>query len=89
MIWDLSLCPMEKGGLDVTSALQALGVAVDIGPEGVARCIQECGVGFMFAPRCGLAYPRTHTHIRSRTAYIKLISWCNKKVTRSIPKQTV
>ena len=31
--------------------MQALGVAVDIGPEGVARCIQECGVGFMFAPR--------------------------------------
>ncbi|CAK0731729.1 hypothetical protein CVIRNUC_000035 [Coccomyxa viridis] len=39
-----SLC----GSADV---LEALGVAVDIGPEGVARCIQECGVGFMFAPR--------------------------------------
>lgn len=36
-------------------AMQALGVAVDIGPEGVARCIEECGVGFMFAPRWGQA----------------------------------
>ena len=89
MIWDLSLCPMEKGSLDVTSALQALGVAVDIGPEGVARCIQECGVGFMFAPRCGLAYLRTHTHRRSRTRYINCFSWCIKKITRSIPKQIV
>lgn len=39
--------------LNQKTCLQALGVAVDIGPEGVARCIQECGVGFMFAPRCG------------------------------------
>jgi hypothetical protein len=32
--------------------VQALGVAVDIGPEGVAQCLQEVGLGFMFAPRC-------------------------------------
>ncbi|PRW61048.1 anthranilate phosphoribosyltransferase [Chlorella sorokiniana] len=38
-----SLC----GSADV---LEALGVAVDIGPEGVRRCIDEAGVGFMFAP---------------------------------------
>lgn len=38
-----SLC----GSADV---LEALGVAVEIGPEGVARCIEEAGVGFMFAP---------------------------------------
>lgn len=31
--------------------LQALGIAVDIGPEGVARCLREAGIGFMFAPR--------------------------------------
>ncbi|KAL4424034.1 hypothetical protein ABPG75_001335 [Micractinium tetrahymenae] len=38
-----SLC----GSADV---LEALGVAVEVGPEGVARCIEEAGVGFMFAP---------------------------------------
>jgi len=38
-----SLC----GSADV---LEALGVKVDLGPEGVARCIDEAGIGFMFAP---------------------------------------
>ena len=31
--------------------LQAMGIAVELGPEGVARCVREAGVGFMFAPR--------------------------------------
>ena len=35
------------GSADV---LEALGVKIDLPPEGVARCIQEVGVGFMFAP---------------------------------------
>lgn len=39
-----SLC----GSADV---LEALGVAVEIGPDGVRRCIDEAGVGFMYAPR--------------------------------------
>ena len=39
-----SLC----GSADV---LEALGVAVDLGPEGVAKCVEEVGMGFMFAPR--------------------------------------
>ena len=30
---------------------QAMGIAVELGPEGVARCIHEAGVGFMMAPR--------------------------------------
>lgn len=30
--------------------LMALGVKIDIGPEGIARCIREAGIGFMFAP---------------------------------------
>jgi anthranilate phosphoribosyltransferase len=36
------------GSADV---LEALGVAIDLGPEGVARCIDEAGIGFCFAPR--------------------------------------
>jgi anthranilate phosphoribosyltransferase len=31
--------------------LEALGVRIDIDPQGVARCIEEVGFGFMFAPR--------------------------------------
>ncbi len=35
------------GSADV---LEALGVKIDLGPEGVKRCIEEVGIGFMFAP---------------------------------------
>jgi anthranilate phosphoribosyltransferase len=30
--------------------LEALGVRIDLGPEGVERCLAEVGIGFMFAP---------------------------------------
>lgn len=30
---------------------EALGVAIDLGPDGVARCIESAGIGFCFAPR--------------------------------------
>jgi anthranilate phosphoribosyltransferase len=30
--------------------LEAIGVAIDLPPEGVARCVRETGFGFMFAP---------------------------------------
>jgi anthranilate phosphoribosyltransferase len=36
------------GSADV---LEALGVAIDLGPVGVARCITDAGIGFCFAPR--------------------------------------
>jgi anthranilate phosphoribosyltransferase len=36
------------GSADV---LEALGVRIDLGPDGVARCVNETNVGFMFAPR--------------------------------------
>ncbi len=36
------------GSADV---LQALGVAIDLGPVGVARCVETAGVGFCLAPR--------------------------------------
>jgi anthranilate phosphoribosyltransferase len=37
-----------SGSADV---LEALGVAVDLGPSGVAACVEEAGMGFCFAPR--------------------------------------
>ncbi len=40
------------GSADV---LEALGVAIDIEPPLVSRCIAEAGIGFMFAPRHHLA----------------------------------
>ena len=38
----------KSGSADV---LEALGVNIELGPEDVARCIEETGFGFMFAPR--------------------------------------
>jgi anthranilate phosphoribosyltransferase len=37
-----------SGSADV---LEALGVVIDLGPQGVRRCIEEAGMGFCFAPR--------------------------------------
>ncbi|MGA0845144.1 MAG: anthranilate phosphoribosyltransferase [Luteolibacter sp.] len=37
----------KSGGADV---LEALGVRIDLGPDGLARCIENSGIGFMFAP---------------------------------------
>lgn len=31
--------------------LEALGVVIDLGPEGVAQCVAQAGIGFCFAPR--------------------------------------
>ena len=36
------------GSADV---LEALGVAIDLGPQGVASCVATAGIGFCFAPR--------------------------------------
>ncbi|HLI54093.1 MAG TPA: anthranilate phosphoribosyltransferase [Acidimicrobiales bacterium] len=38
----------KAGSADV---LESLGVAIELGPAGVARCIAEAGIGFCFAPR--------------------------------------
>ncbi|MEY2568950.1 MAG: anthranilate phosphoribosyltransferase [Actinomycetota bacterium] len=39
--------------------LEALGVAIDLGPDGVARCVDEVGIGFCLAPRFhpGMRHP--------------------------------
>ncbi|XP_023519343.1 anthranilate phosphoribosyltransferase, chloroplastic [Cucurbita pepo subsp. pepo] len=36
------------GSADV---LEALGVVIDLGPEGVAKCVDEAGMGFMMSPK--------------------------------------
>jgi len=46
----------KHGGRSVSSncgsadVLEALGVEIELGPRGVARCVDEAGIGFMFAP---------------------------------------
>ncbi|MFL5063114.1 MAG: anthranilate phosphoribosyltransferase, partial [Xanthobacteraceae bacterium] len=37
----------RSGAADV---LSALGVRIEVGPDVIARCIREAGIGFMFAP---------------------------------------
>jgi anthranilate phosphoribosyltransferase len=37
----------KSGGADM---LEALGVRIDLGPDDVARCVGEVGIGFCFAP---------------------------------------
>lgn len=47
----------KHGGRAASSAagsadvLEALGVVIELSPEGVARCVTQAGVGFCFAPR--------------------------------------
>lgn len=46
----------KHGGRSVSSksgsadALEALGVNINLSPEAIARCIEQVGIGFMFAP---------------------------------------
>jgi anthranilate phosphoribosyltransferase len=42
----------QSGSADV---LEALGVALDLTPEAIGKCVDEVGVGFMFAPHHHLA----------------------------------
>ncbi len=41
----------QSSSVGTADVLEALGVAVDLGPAGVARCVAEAGMGFCYAPR--------------------------------------
>jgi len=47
-----------SGGADT---LEALGVRIDLGPEQVARCVSEIGIGFAFAPQFHPSYKHAGT----------------------------
>jgi anthranilate phosphoribosyltransferase len=40
-----------SSSVGTADVLEALGVEVSLGPRGVARCVEEVGMGFCFAPR--------------------------------------
>jgi anthranilate phosphoribosyltransferase len=40
-----------SSSVGTADVLEALGVTVNLGPAGVARCVREVGMGFCFAPR--------------------------------------
>ena len=65
------------GSADV---LEQLGVKVDLAPEGVAHCIDEAGIGFLFAPIFHPSFrfagvPRRELALR--TVFNVLGPWCN------------
>ena len=41
----------SSSAVGAADVLEALGAVADLGPQGVARCIDELGIGFCFAPR--------------------------------------
>ncbi len=41
----------SSSAVGAADVLEALGVVADLGPRGVAQCIDEVGMGFCFAPR--------------------------------------
>ena len=52
--------------------LEALGVEIELGPEGMVKCIEECGIGFMFAPRYHPAMAKVspvRKQLKVRTAF--------------------
>ena len=40
-----------SSSVGTADVLESLGVAIELGPEGVARCVREAGMGFCFAQR--------------------------------------
>lgn len=40
-----------SSSVGTADVLEALGVVVDLGPDGVRRCVEQSGMGFCFAPR--------------------------------------
>ncbi|MBO4227561.1 anthranilate phosphoribosyltransferase [Bradyrhizobium neotropicale] len=67
----------RSGAADV---LASLGVRLDISPEGVARCVQEAGIGFMFAPvhHPAMKHVRsTRVELATRTIFNLLGPLCN------------
>ncbi|WP_445219921.1 anthranilate phosphoribosyltransferase [Bradyrhizobium sp. Pa8] len=67
----------RSGSADV---LASLGVKIDLEPEDVARCIQDAGIGFMFAPTHHPAMKNvgtTRVELATRTIFNLVGPFCN------------
>jgi anthranilate phosphoribosyltransferase len=77
-----------RPGTGSADLLESLGVVIDLGPEGVVRCIEEAGIGFCFAPRYHPAMRHaapTRSQLGVRTAFNLLGPLANPaRVTRQV-----
>lgn len=89
----------QCGSADV---LEVLGVKIELDPEGIARCLNEIGIGFLFAPRLHpamkhAALPRREVGIRTifnllgpltnpASASIQLLGIYDPKLTETIAR---
>jgi anthranilate phosphoribosyltransferase len=72
----------RSGSADV---LAALGVKIDCAPETIARCIEGCGLGFMFAPAHHAAMrhvAKIRTELGTRTIFNLLGPLANPAATK-------
>jgi anthranilate phosphoribosyltransferase len=72
----------RSGSADV---LSALGVVIDASPETITRCIEQCGLGFMFAPAHHAAMrhvAQVRTELGTRTIFNLLGPLANPAATR-------
>ena len=72
------------GSIDV---LETLGVVIDLGPDGVARCVREAGIGFCFAQRYHAAM-RFAAPVRSELGHPpRSTSWARSPTRRACADQ--
>jgi anthranilate phosphoribosyltransferase len=69
--------------------LGALGVMIDLGPEEIARCIDEVGIGFLFAPRLHpamkyAAAPRQEMLTNPASASVQLMGVYDPQLTETL-----
>ena len=82
-------CPVAKHGNRAASSrcgsadvLEALGVVIALSPEGVRRCVEEAGIGFLFAPRSILRCV-TSPRFAASSAYVPCSTCSARWRTRS------
>jgi anthranilate phosphoribosyltransferase len=68
--------------------LAALGVAIDLGAAGVARCVEEAGMGFCFAPRFHLA-ARHAAPVRRELGVPTVFNFVNPLANPARPRRQV
>ena len=68
--------------------LAALGVAIELGPEGVAQCVERAGMGFCFAPRFHPA-ARHAAPIRRELGVATMFNFVNPLANPARPKRQV